>query len=217
MNEAERAEGHLRAMRALMERATIYRALSAPTALFAGLLTALTSTGMIVWYNLTYGLTPRVFVGIWIVVLLLVGAFNTWSLRQGAAKRGEPFISPGMKFALKALFPGFLAGGGITVWHTLVIYEIAPLVFYWMVFYGLALLSTEEYAPRSIAVLGWCFLLAGLITAPIFYLQRAQFGAGVVDGALAMAATFGLFHLVYAAVTWPRKAAAGAPDGAEGA
>jgi len=33
MNEQERAEEHLRTIRRLMERGTIYRAISAPTAL----------------------------------------------------------------------------------------------------------------------------------------------------------------------------------------
>ena len=38
MNERTRAEEHLRVIRSLMERATIYRAISAPTALVGGLL-----------------------------------------------------------------------------------------------------------------------------------------------------------------------------------
>ena len=44
MDERQRAEEHLRVIRTLMERATIYRAISAPTALAGGLIAlALTS------------------------------------------------------------------------------------------------------------------------------------------------------------------------------
>ena len=38
MDERQRAEEHLRVIRTLMERATIYRAISAPTALAGGLI-----------------------------------------------------------------------------------------------------------------------------------------------------------------------------------
>jgi len=43
MNERSRGEEHLRVIRSLMERATIYRAISAPTALLGGLLALATS------------------------------------------------------------------------------------------------------------------------------------------------------------------------------
>ena len=43
------AEEHLRAIRLLMERATIYRAISAPTALVGGLLSVGLAAAMLVW------------------------------------------------------------------------------------------------------------------------------------------------------------------------
>ena len=45
------AEEHLHAIRQLMERATIYRAISATTALVGGLLSVVTSAAMLQWLS----------------------------------------------------------------------------------------------------------------------------------------------------------------------
>lgn len=211
MNISPRSEAHLVAMRSLMERAAIYRAVSAPAALFAGVLTVLVSLAMIWYYKRFPGLTPTMFLVIWVLVLglvLLVGARLLW---RDSRIQGEPLPSPRMWFAVAQVLPAALAAASITFWHWLMIYQIAPLVFYWMVFYGLALLSMDEYAPASMVVLGWSFLLAGLLTAPIFYLGLERYGAGPVDGAYAMAFTFGLFHIIYAVCVWPRGGRPEAP------
>ncbi len=206
MTVSDRLQGRLETMRGLMERTRVYRAISAPLALGAGLLTVAVALGM-VWYFYRYpGLTPTVFLVIWGGVLCAVLTAGGYGLWRGSRQSGEPFFSSRMRFALGQVFPSVLAGASITFWHWLMVYQIAPVVFYWMVFYGLALLSTDEYAPRPIEILGWCFLLAGLVTAPVFYLGLDQHGAGPVDGAYAMACTFGLFHIVYGLCVWPRGA-----------
>lgn len=206
MSISDRSRGQLEAMRSLMERAADYRAISAPLALGAGVLTVLVSLGM-VWYFGRYpGLTPTIFVSVWFGVLGVVLFAGACALWRGSRLRGEPFATSRMRFAVAQVFPSVLAGASITFWHWLMIYQIAPVVFYWMVFYGLALLSMDEYAPKAIVVLGWSFLLAGLVTAPVFYLGLERHGAGPVDGAYAMACTFGLFHIVYALCVWPRRA-----------
>lgn len=192
------------AMRSLMERAAVYRAISAPAALIAGGLTVVVALGM-VWYFKRYpGLTPTMFVLTWVGVLAIILLAAGGLLWRESRVQGEPLPSARMWFALAQVLPCVLAGASITFWHWLMIYQIAPVVFYWMVFYGLALLSMDEYAPGSMVVLGWSFLLAGLMTAPVFYLGLERFGAGPVDGAYAMACTFGLFHIVYAVCVWPR-------------
>ncbi|MCC6352711.1 MAG: hypothetical protein IT577_02430 [Verrucomicrobiae bacterium] len=202
---SENAREQLEAMRSLMDRAAIYRAISAPLALGAGLLTVLVSMGMIWYFGRYPGLTPTIFVLAWVAVLGAVLFAGGLVLFRGARHRGEAFVSPRMRFAFAQVLPSALAAASITFWHWLMIYQIAPVVFYWMVFYGLALLSMDEYAPRAIVVLGWCFLLAGLLTAPVFYLGLERFGAGPVDGAYAMGCTFGLFHIVFAICVWPRR------------
>lgn len=204
MGISKRSADHLVAMRTLMERAEVYRAVSAPASLFAGVLTVVVALGMVWYYKRFPGLTPTMFLVIWIGVLLLVLVVSARILLRESRIQGEPLPSPRMWFAIAQILPAALAGASITFWHWLMIYQIAPLVFYWMVFYGLALLSMDEYAPTSMVVLGWSFLLAGLLTAPVFYLGLERYGAGPVDGAYAMACTFGLFHIVYAICVWPR-------------
>jgi hypothetical protein len=105
-----------------------------------------------------------------------------------------------MKQALKCLTPPLLCGG----FATLVFSErLFYLPFVWMIFYGLALLATAPFAPCSIPRLGWVFLLTGLVT----FCFRGK--SALADPNLLMVATFGLFHLVYSAFTWPRRGSVG--------
>ncbi len=199
------AEEHLRIIRSLMEKATIYRALSAPTALVGGTCSAMFGT----WLHFYWRSLPPstvldgegsawLFIRGWLGVLAVTCAANTWFLWRDARRRGEPFISAGMKQALKCLAPPLLCGGFVTF---LIGERVFFLPFAWMTFYGLALLATAPFAPCSIPRLGWVFLLAGFVT----FCSRGKSGV-LTDPNLLMVATFGLFHLVYAAFTWPRRA-----------
>jgi hypothetical protein len=201
------AEEHLRIIRSLMEKATIYRAISAPTALAGGVCTAVFGT----WLHFYWRSLPPptvldgegsdwLFIRGWLGVLAVTCAANIWVLWRDARRRGEPFVSAGMKQALKCLVPPMLVGGFVTF-----LFGERPfyLPFVWMIFYGLALLATTPFAPRSIPRLGWVFLLAGFVT----FCLRGK-AAVVTDPNLLMTATFGLFHLIYAACTWPRQAPA---------
>jgi hypothetical protein len=137
-------------------------------------------------------------------VLVITGTGNFIFLWGDARRRREGFVSAGMKMALRALCPSFLAAGAVTLrWPD----RPEVLVILWSVFYALALLSTSHFAPRSISYLGWAFLMATMVCifAPFSCLngwtslsEHAEFLNGY------MAATFGLFHIVYAFCTWPR-------------
>ena len=67
----------------------------------------------------------------------------------------------------------------------------------WALCYGLALLATQEFAPRSLVWLGRTFFLAGMAATGLCVLQQD------IDcpwlGSAIMATTFGGFHLAYAA------------------
>ena len=174
MNEQERAEEHLRTIRRLMERGTIYRAISAPTALVGGLLSL------------------------------------------GARRRNEQVFSTSMKAAFTALAPPFLVAAVLTL-----LFDVAAsdplneitLSITWAICYGLGLLATSHFAPRSLTILGWAFLVTGLATTlvvryasnPLLQTLDAR------DTVLFMAGTFGLYHLIYAACAWPRTGAAPEP------
>jgi len=216
MDERSRAEEHLRVIRSLMERATIYRAISAPTALVAGVLSIL-STAIVYLNNdvkLVFGrpVGPREFALIWIDVLILVLAANAFFVWREARYSGRPFISPGMKLALRAIAPSLLVPMAFTIWFFKRGYlggQELELVVVWVVFYGLALLSTALFAPRSLTLLGWAFLLPG-IAIPVLINLLDELAGDVPTVVMGLA--FGLYHLVYAASTWPQRATSAAAE-----
>ena len=206
------AEEHLRAIRQLMERATVYRAISAPTALVGGLLSMGLAVAMLLWQagDSERNVDARAFFQAWFFVLLVTLTVNMLFIWRGALDRGEALISSGFKLAVRSVTPAFFAGvalsgvltltSGIALWPTLM----------WVVFYGLGLLATMNFAPRSIIVLGWAFLFTGL-GAFIYFMQQTilpdldlptptRFYPAAIMGA-----TFGGFHLIYAVCTWPRR------------
>ena len=214
------AEEHLRIIRSLMEKATIYRAISAPTALVG----ALCSLAFGAWLHFRWRPLPAgseqaefarlVIVG-WLGVFVVTAFANALFIRSAAHRRNEPFVSPSMRKALWALLPAMLCGAFFTLAFTVVGSDTARwfLPQLWMIFYGLALLATAQFSPRSIPILGWCFLLAGLVTFGVdYWMQIVEFfGKGETHrptaANLLMSAVFGSFHLIYAACTWPRNAA----------
>lgn len=194
-----------------MERATVYRAISAPTALAAGLLSTLAAVA-IYWNNqvslfFDRAIRGRQFAEIWIAVLVIALAANTFFIWREARRTGRPFVSSGMKLAVRGIAPCLLVPAAFTAWFFGTGYlggADLELVVVWIVSYGLALLSTALFAPRSLALLGWAFLLSG---AAIPALNNLIEDFPVDIPLAAMGTTFGLYHLIYAAFTWPRKRA----------
>jgi magnesium-transporting ATPase (P-type) len=212
MSDRLKAEEDLRIIRSLMERATIYRAISAPTALVAGLLSALAAGAIFLnnetGLNLGFPIASREFAWVWLVVLAISLTVNAFFIRREALRTGRPFISPAMKLAVRAIAPCLLIPLAVTVWFFQTGYlgnQELFLVTVWTGFYGLALLSTNLFAPRSLALLGWAFLLTSMAIPVLDRAIETDFAADMPD--LAMGATFGLYHLIYAAWTWSGKAA----------
>ncbi|MBA3543445.1 MAG: hypothetical protein H0T83_03260 [Chthoniobacterales bacterium] len=211
MNEEMRAEEHLRVIRSLMERATIYRAISAPTALVGGLLAVATTA--LLWFgdNARPGtaapLDGRHFAEIWLVILAIVLAVNAFFVRREAQRGGRPFLSSGARLALRAIAPCLLIPAATTIWFFKNAEPIDReiLVAVWIAVYGLALLATALFAPRSLVILGWAFLVTGL--AILFWPKSLGDDPRQMFPSLAMGATFGLYHLVYAACVWSKSQA----------
>ena len=206
-DERSKAEEHLRVIRSLMERATIYRAISAPTALVAGLLSIFAAVAIFLnnetGFNVGFQITSREFAFVWLAVLLISLMANAFFIRHEALRTGRPFISPAMKLALRAIAPCLLIPLSVTVWFLQTGYlgnQELFLVAVWTGFYGLALLSTNLFAPRSLALLGWAFLLTSVAIPVLDRAIETDFSADTPD--LAMGVTFGLYHLIYAACTW---------------
>ncbi|MGE5208948.1 MAG: hypothetical protein ACM3KL_06415 [Alphaproteobacteria bacterium] len=201
-NQRSNAEEDLRVIRSLMERATVYRAISAPAALVAGLLSIL-ATGAI-YRRPVHG---RMFAVVWLIVLVLAVVANAFFIWREARNDDRSFISSGMKLALRAIAPNLLIPAAVTIWFFTTGYMGAAeqeLVVVWIAFYGLALLSTGLFAPRSLVYLGTAFLLSAMA------IPAVRNVLGVLPATLpnlAMGFTFGLYHLIYAVCAWPRKRA----------
>jgi len=211
MDERHRAEEHLRVIRTLMERATIYRAISASTALIGGLIAlGLTST---IWASERHWaqIAPQVmrhvstrgFAALWLGALAIVLTLNAFFVWRQAQRDGRPFISPSMKLALRSILPCLIFPAATTIWFFYDGYEADNellLVRIWIGFYGLALIATQHFAPRSLVLLGWAFLItaAGMMVAS----RQLEYYSTPLVPNLAMGFTFGLYHLIYAACVW---------------
>jgi hypothetical protein len=211
MDERARAEEHLRVIRTLMERATIYRAISAPTALAGGVI-AITLTA-IIWTRehhwaenapeVMRHISTRGFASLWLSALTVVIALNAFFVWRKARRDGRLFVSPSMKLALRSILPCLVFPAATTIWFFYDGYEFDNellLVRIWSGFYGLALIATQHFAPRSLVFLGWAFLLTA--AAMMVASRQLEYYATPLVPNLAMGVTFGLYHLIYAACVW---------------
>jgi len=205
--ERSKAEADLRVIRSLMERATVYRAISAPAALVAGFLSIFAAAAIYLnnQGSMNRPVHGRAFAVIWLIVLIFAVATNAFFIWREAKKDGRPFISSGMKLSLRAIAPNLLIPAAVTVWFLAAGHKGATeleLVTAWIVFYGLALLSTGLFAPRSLVCLGWAFLLTAL-AIPALRNVIGDLPAHLPN--IVMGITFGVYHMIYAICAWPRK------------
>ncbi len=207
--DSRSAENHLRVIRELMERATIYRTISVPAALFCGFLALIVSLLALVPGPLQSGFR-HYFVLVWIAVFLLSAGANTLFLLRSARQRHETFPSRRFRTALLAVAPAFLLAGALTLLlasNSSAHFGLASseifIAICWIGMYGIALLSTLTFAPRSIAALGWAFVLTsclclGWLTQDYLFPFRGNRHLVWEElGYVAMAGTFGLYHIIY--------------------
>jgi hypothetical protein len=197
MNSREEAVEQLRVIRTMMERATIFRALSGETALIGGaaaLAAAWASSGSTGWQWASW----------WIGGLILVIAFNILQIFRAGAAHQRPFWSAGLRLALRGALPSIIAGGFLGLLfvrsHSPGAEKFAACL--WTVHYGLALLAIREFAPKSMVWLGWAFVIFGVAALAgaagvIDWLAR---WVAMLNGSGLMAIAFGGFHLIYGAI-----------------
>jgi len=194
MTTQEEAAEQLRVIRSVMERATIFRALSGETALIGGaaaLAAAWLSEGRHGWG----------WAGWWLGGLALVLAFNAFQIFRMKVAHHRPFWSSGLRVALRGVLPSLLAGGFLGLLFVRGGQDL-PAACLWILHYGLALLAIREFAPKSMVWLGWAFVIFGglslagvsdVIHVPAEWLRT-------LNGSRLMAIGFGGFHLIYGAL-----------------
>ncbi len=209
MNDQVAATEHLKVIRGMMERATVYRALSGPAAVFGGLL----AVGVGVYFLRApsgggAGIGMRWF-WVWVGALVLVEVFNTFLLWRKSAREGEAFFSAGMRHALFAVLPPSLAGGLIS-FELARGYDLEYCALIWVLCYGAALLAMAHFAPRSLRRLGLAFIISGTVIYFIWGRVGAALKASLeLDESVGAASwimilTFGVLHLAYGLVVMTR-------------
>lgn len=191
MTTREEAAEQLRVIRSMMERATIFRALSGETALVGGAV----SLG-VAWVSEKRQLWD--WAGIWLGGLVIVLGFHVFQLFRMKSVHRRPFWSSGLRMALRGALPSLIVGGFLGLIFVRAGNEGAAASM-WILHYGLALLAIREFAPKSMVWLGWAFVVFGLLclatVANIVQLDRELFIR--VNASRLMALAFGGFHLVY--------------------
>ncbi len=213
MSTTEAALENLRIIRSLMEKAHIYRAVSAPAALTGGVL-ALAASAWPVWHALAHqgqsAMCQPCFLQMWLAILAVASVLNVVLLAREARRRSQPFVSAGMRMALRAFAPPMLVGGVVGIGLIVFLHQLVMAALVWTLCYGLALLATASFSPRSLVRLGWAFVIAGLLlflawaaSSDVRLLPSDEAPASAIMGI-----TFGLLHVVYAvAVFFSRKPA----------
>ena len=214
MNGGSPLEENRPIARSLRARASLYRSASAPSALVAGFLSVLAAGGVYcnneVHMFLARTVRPREFAGLWLIVLglsIFASAFFLRRESKGTSLTG----ADSTRFALLTITPTFLIPALFTIWFFQTGYLGArelELVAVWVAFYGLGLLSTAWFAPRSLVVLGWLFLLSSM-SIPVLMNMIDALTDDVPD--TVMGVTFGLYHIAYAIFVWPSRKSRPAP------
>lgn len=208
MSDSDTALEHLKVIRGLMEKATVYRAVTVPTALTGGLAAIITAT---VLYILAERLSPAEVVSVWLGVFVLVNLFHHGLIWKTARQEGEPYLSVGLRMALKAIIPAIFTGGilGIALGYGPA-RDVVGTALVWTTFYGLALMATQGFSPRSLRVLGLVFTLTGGLLLGLHWWREGGLTPASMQrtSALIMGMTFGVGHLIYGICvrSWQRAA-----------
>lgn len=200
MNDSEKALNQLNLIREMMEKATVYRALSAPAAIFGGLLAVLLGLYFLLQDKNGEFVDGAHYFWTWVVALIIADSFNALLLFKRAKREGSKFISSGVKLTILRTAPAAIAGAIISFEAAKNDIELCTLV--WILCYGAALLAMGEVAPRSLKRLGWSFIVFGTVFFLIWMKFRAALspvlGIGYLGSAsIMMIATFGILHIGY--------------------
>ena len=156
------AEENLKTIRNLMEHAALYRRALAPVAITVGVLglAAAAFAQAVDWTE------PNRFAAYWMGVAGVSMLSALLLIRRQALKGGEEFWSPPTRRVAQAMAPMLAVGLGLGVLELL----RAPmegdgirLTAIWMILYGGALHSAGFFMQRGLRLLGWFFVVIGII------------------------------------------------------
>lgn len=196
---------HLRIIRTLMERAHIYRAVSAPAALFGGIFALPIS--VLGFYQSDGHSAAAKFLYVWLLLLACSTTLNFFLLVRESKAQNQPFITDGLRMALRAVIPPLTVGGILGICLITFKGEITLAALVWILCYGLALLSTSSFAPKSVIRLGCAFLIGGLVLSLLWFMNPGFIEArgSISVASLFLGLTFGVFHVLYSMAVFLSK------------
>lgn len=189
VTSASEAEEHLRVIRQAMERSTKHSTLSGLSGILAGFYALAAAffapTAVTTFYD------KAMFCLTWGATLALAGITDILLTKRRAAQVGKRAFSPLGAQLSRAAAPGLLMGVGVTLFHLLHPQALGTYVYgMWILSYAVALLAIGMLSRKEVSIMGWAFLLAGIVALVL--------PDGFIVGPRAlMAATFGGFHIVY--------------------
>ena len=172
-----------------MERSTKHSTLSGLSGILAGFYALAAAffapTAVTTFYD------KAMFCLTWGATLALAGITDILLTKRRAAQVGKRAFSPLGAQLSRAAAPGLLMGVGVTLFHLLHPQALGTYVYgMWILSYAVALLAIGMLSRKEVSIMGWAFLLAGIVALVL--------PDGFIVGPRAlMAATFGGFHIVY--------------------
>ena len=156
------AEENLKTIRNLMEHAALYRRALAPVAITVGVLGLIAAA-----FAHAVGWTePNRFAAYWMGVGVVSMLSALLLIRRQALKGGEEFWSPPTRRVAHAMAPMLAVGLGLGL--LVLLHDPMPrdgirLAAIWMILYGGALHSAGFFMQRGLRLLGWFFVIIGII------------------------------------------------------
>ena len=180
INIGDKAIDNLRFIRETMERSAHFTAIPG----YGGALMGATAIGAaIIAHNQP---TIREWLITWLVEAILAFFIGIFAMWQKAKNAGDSLVSaPSRKFAL-AFAPPLVAGLILTsLFYYRGFFAFLPTV--WLTLYGTAIVTGGAYSVKIVPIVGWMFVLLGLIS--VFLDAR--------HGNLLMALGFGVLQIVF--------------------
>jgi len=183
INLSDRAIENLRFIRDTMERSTHFTAVPG----YGGMLMGVTA--IVAAYFAHTQVYRRDWLVVWIIEAALAFAIGLLAMWQKSKIADQSLLSvPARKFAF-GFVPPLIAGVAITLglWRYEQYEMMAPA---WMLLYGASIATGGAFSVRLVPVMGWIFMAVGAFA---FALPAAY-------SDYAMAASFGLLHIVFGAI-----------------
>jgi hypothetical protein len=178
----DHAVDNLRYIRETMERASAFTSIPG----WGGFAIGVTALATSVIAEPLTAWNPRRWLAIWLIEAAAAGVIGSAFMWRKARKAETRFMSGAARQFFISYFAPLIAGVVLTftLFHSGNVDSLPAL---WLLLYGAAFVSSGAFSLRVIPVMGFCFMLFGLIAAFV----------PLAVGNLLLGAAFGGLHIVF--------------------